>query len=98
MKAIYNFRAICGYIIPVLTKSFTPFSLKLTTDHWPVCSPLQPVAELYSKILDAHPLGPIFFIFMQFLTHFGQIIIGWHLGLAPPPLGIPGSAADKSHE
>ena len=44
-----------------------------------------PVADLHSKILDSRPpLGPIFFIFMQFLENFGQII-GWRsLGLVPP--------------
>ena len=35
------------------------------------------VADLHSKILDAHPSGPIFFIFIQFSTNFVQII-GWH--------------------
>ena len=40
------------------------------------------------------PLAQNFFIFMQFSGKIGQII-GWRpppLGLAPPPLGNPGSA------
>ena len=41
------------------------------------------------------PPAQNFFIFMQFLGKIGQII-GWRapppLGLAPPPLGYPGSA------
>ena len=32
------------------------------------------MADLHSKILNACPLGPIFFIFMQCLSKFGQII------------------------
>ena len=43
------------------------------------------------------PLAQNFFIFMQFLGKIGQII-GWAppLGLAPPPLGNPGSATALS--
>ena len=41
----------------------------------------------------APPVAQNFFIFMQFSGKIGQII-GWRppLGLAPPPLGNPGSA------
>ena len=45
----------------------------------------------------APPLAPNFFIFMQFSGKIGQII-GWRplpLGLAPPPLGNPGSATER---
>ena len=52
------------------------------------------VADLHTKNLDATPPSPIFFIFMQFLVKFGQII-GWHLPLRNPHLGNPGSAAGK---
>ena len=49
---------------------------------------LHTVADLHSKILEAPPpfLGPIFFIFMQFLVKFGQN--NW----LPPHPGNPGSA------
>ena len=46
----------------------------------------------------APPLTQNFFIFMQFSGKIGQII-GWRppppLGLAPPPLGNPGSATAR---
>ena len=49
------------------------------------------VADLHSKISNATPLGPVFFIFMQFSAKFGQII-GWR---SPSPhLGSPRSAAE----
>ena len=35
------------------------------------------MADLHSKILDERLSSPIFLIFMQFSTNFGQII-GWH--------------------
>ena len=46
----------------------------------------------------APPLAQNFFIFMQFVEKIGQII-GWRppLGLAPPPLGNPGSVTGHSH-
>ena len=39
------------------------------------CLKWSSVMDLHSKILDAHPSGPIFFfIFMRFSTNFVQII------------------------
>ena len=62
-----------------------------------------PVADLHSKILDARlPLGPIFFIFINFSGKFGQII-GWHQhwnwrpSLANPSLDVPNNNRSK-HE
>ena len=45
------------------------------------------------------PSAQNFFIFMQFSGKIGQII-GWRppLGLAPPPLGNPGSATDTYNQ
>ena len=45
------------------------------------------------------PLGPNFFIFMQFLWIFGQNnrLVPPPLQLAPPPLRNPGPATDISH-
>ena len=47
------------------------------------------VADLHSKILNAPPFGPIFFIVMQFSVKFGQNI-GWHppVWLGSPPRKI----------
>ena len=47
------------------------------------------MADLHSKILDAQPSSPIFFIFMQFSTNFVQII-GWHplWEILDPPLEL----------
>ena len=56
-----------------------------------------PVADLHSKILDAHPPpgGPSSFNFMQFWGNFGKIVCCPPPGdLAPPPRGNPGSATD----
>ena len=55
-----------------------------------------PVADLRGRARGTctpPPLAQNFFIFMQFSGKIGQII-GWRppLGLAPPPLGNPGSA------
>ena len=59
------------------------------------------VTDLRGSARDARPLPPLaqnFFIFMQFLGKIGQII-GWPppLGLAPPPLGNPGSTTVQSY-
>ena len=45
----------------------------------------------------ASPLGPVFFIFMQFLEHIGRMI-GWLplLSLASPCLANPGSTTGYS--
>ena len=54
---------------------------------------LSSVADLHSNILDVRPqLGPIFFIFMQFLANFGQII-GWSPPDRHSPLGNSGSTS-----
>ena len=42
-----------------------------------MCTKINVDADLHNKILDAPPLGQIFFIFMQFLRKFGRII-GWY--------------------
>ena len=48
--------------------------------------------DLHSKILDGSPLGPIFFIFMQFSVKVCQIM-GWYpFGVGVPHQGNPGSA------
>ena len=59
----------------------------LNFDNRGTCS-TKPVADLHSKMFDAHPLGPIFFIFMQCSANFGQMI-GWRL------LGNPGFATES---
>ena len=60
-----------------------------------IVSRLLAVADLHNKILDMHPFGPIFLLFMQFSANFGQII-RWlpRFRLAPreildPPLAWP---------
>ena len=64
--------------------------VNFTCDFSLVCIP---VADLRGHEGRAPPLPQNFFIFMQFSGKIGQII-GWRspLGLAPPPLGNPGSA------
>ena len=62
---------------------------------WPIWVTLSPLYARQWRVyivkfwMRALPLGPIFFIFIQFMAKFGPII-GW---TPPPRLGNPGSAA-----
>ena len=71
-----------------ITSIFQDFVLITAFLH----SAYKPEADLHGKILDAAALGPIFFIFMQFSSNFGQIINRLAPRLALP-LRNPGSAA-----
>ena len=64
---------------------------------WGKCKHLS-VADLHRQILDAHPLGPIFFICKQISGKLGRII-GWHpLHFEVDALGNPGSTTASENK
>ena len=95
---------VTGSLVVSQTLIQDPFlPLDSSRDTWDGSIPPPPnrtesgaVADLRGARPPRPPMAQNFFIFMQFSGKIGQII-GWRppLGLAPPPLGNPGSATEK---